>query len=292
MTSFHDAGAGNFLDDVTLFRRFAEEKTLTARATVMVGIGALPAVLAAGLPPLSGDERVRLGSVKIMVHESRGTLHPPPDELAAMVWQAHRHGFQVAIHAVEEGAVCAALTAITHALHRLPRADHRHRIEHCAVCPPPFVDQLAETNVAVVTQPGFLHFYGEKYATEVDPDVHGWLYRTKSLLSRGIPVAGSSDCPVAPLAPFVSLRAAMTRQVRNGALLNPQERLSLPAALALFTTAGAWVGFEEQCKGKLRPGMLADVLVLDRDLLTVPPEEIHTTNVKMTILGGEVVWAA
>jgi predicted amidohydrolase YtcJ len=292
VTSFHDAGAGNSLDDVTLFRRFAEEKTLTARATVMVGIGALPAVLAAGLPPLSGDERVRLGSVKIMVHESRGTLHPPPDELAAMVWQAHRHGFQVAIHAVEEGAVCAALTAITHALHRLPRADHRHRIEHCTVCPPPFVDQLAETNVAVVTQPGFLHFYGEKYATEVDPDVHGWLYRTKSLLSRGIPVAGSSDCPVAPLAPFVSLRAAMTRQVRNGALLNPQERLSLPAALALFTTAGAWVGFEEQCKGRLRPGMLADVLVLDRDLFTVPPEEIHTTNVKMTILGGEVVWAA
>jgi len=292
ITSFHDASAGNSLDDVVLFRRFAAERALRARATIMIGSSALPTLLASGLLPLSGNEQVRLGSVKIIVHESRGTLHPPPDELAAMVWQAHRHGFQVAIHAVEEGAICAALTAIAGALQRLPRTDHRHRIEHCALCPPPLIDQLAETHVAVVTQPGFLHFYGEKYAAEVDPELHSWLYRTKSLLSHGIPVAGSSDCPIAPLAPFVSLQAAMTRQGGNRSPLNPQERLSFPAALALFTTAGAWVGFEEHRKGRLRPGMLADVLVLDRDLSAVPPEEIHTTKVKMTILGGEIVWAA
>ncbi|MCS6926376.1 MAG: amidohydrolase [Candidatus Binatia bacterium] len=291
VTSFHDASAGNSVDDLALFRRFAEGPP-RPRATMMLGIHALPSAIAAGFTPRCGDERVRLGSVKIIVHESHGILHPPPEELTALVWQVHQHGFQVAIHAVEEGAICAALTAIAAALQRLPRVDHRHRIEHCALCPPPFVDQLAETGVAVVTQPGFLYFYGEKYAAEIDPDRQRWLYRSQSLLRRGIPVAASSDCPIAPMAPLISLQAAITRQTQNGLSLNPQEGLSLSAALPLFTTAAAWVGFEEHCKGRLRPGLLADLLVLDRDLLAVPPAEIHTTSVKMTILGGTIAWSA
>jgi hypothetical protein len=292
VTSFHDASAGNSLEDFALFQRFRASGILKSRATVMVGIDALPQVVESGRAPFSGDEQVRLGSVKVMVHESRGELYPPPDDLTEMVWQAHRCGFQVALHAVEEGAVCAALTAIERALALRPRAGHRHRIEHCALCPPPFIDKLAETGTAVVTQPGFLHFYGEKYAAEVDPDLHQWLYRSKSLLARKVPVAGSSDCPIAPLAPLVGVQAAMTRRTRTGTPVNLQERLALPEALALFTTAGAWVGFEEAKKGRIRPGMLADLLVLDRDLMSVPAEEIGNLKVQTTIVGGEIVWSA
>jgi predicted amidohydrolase YtcJ len=83
----------------------------------------------------------------------------------------------------------------------------------------------------------------------------------------------------------------MTRRSQTGTLLNPQEQLSLLDALALYTTAGAWIGFEEQRKGRIRPGMLADLVVLDRDLTTVPVEEIHTINVTVTIVGGEIVWS-
>lgn len=292
VTSFHDASAGNSLADVALFRRFSADGILWSRATVMVGSAALPQVLDAGLIPFSGDERVRLGSVKIMVHESRGTLYPEPDVLAEMVWQAHRRGFQVALHAVEEGAVCAALDAVAQAQTRWPRTDHRHRIEHCALCPPPFIEKLVETGTVVVTQPGFLHFYGEKYAAEVDPEVHAWLYRTKSLLDQGVPVVGSSDCPIAPLSPLIGVQAALTRRSRTGIPLNLRERLTLLEALTLFTRAGAWVGFEERRKGRIMPGMLADLVVLDGDLTTVPVEEINTLGVAATIVGGEVVWAA
>jgi predicted amidohydrolase YtcJ len=292
VTSFHDASAGNTLADFTLFRRLSSDGTLSSRATVMIGIAALPQMVEAGLLPFSGDEWVRLGSVKIMLHESRGELYPHPDVLAEMVWEAHRHGFQVALHAVEEGPVCAALVAIEQAQTRFPRWDHRHRLEHCALCPSPFIDKLAETGSVVVTQPGFLHFYGEKYVTEVDSDLHSWLYRAKSLLERGVPVAGSSDCPISPLAPLIGIQAAITRRSRFGSAVNLQDRLSLLEALSLFTSAGAWVGFEETQKGKIMPGMPADLVVLEEDLLAVPVEEIGSLKVVMTIVGGEVVWSS
>jgi predicted amidohydrolase YtcJ len=227
-----------------------------------------------------------------MVHESRGTFHPPLEELTDLVWQAHSNGFQVAIHAVEEGPVCLALAAIEHALARQPRRDHRHRIEHCSLCPPPFIDTLAATGCTVVTQPGFLYFYGEKYAADVTPDLHNWLYRTRSLLERNIPVAGSSDCPIAPLAPLRGVQTAVTRRARTGLVLNPAEGLALTDAFALFTKAGAWVGFEETKKGRILPGMLADLIVLNEDIVTVPVEEVGALQVATTIIGGIVVWSS
>jgi predicted amidohydrolase YtcJ len=290
VTSFHDASAGNSLAELALFRRLHAEGMLTPRATVMIGIAALPELLGAGLTPFVGDGQVRLGSVKILVHESHGALHPEPDELAEMVWQAHRHGFQVAIHAVEEGPICIALEAIARAQQRLPRADHRHRIEHGALCPPAFIEVLRDTGSVVVTQPGFLHWYGEKYLAEVDPEVRAWLYRAKSLLESGVPVAGSSDCPIASVAPLVGVSAAMTRRSQRGAVLNVEERCSLTEALSLFTAAGAWVGFEEADKGRIAPGMFADLVLVDGDLTQIAPEEIAGINVHTTIVGGEIVW--
>ncbi|HXG20646.1 MAG TPA: amidohydrolase [Methylomirabilota bacterium] len=292
VTSFHDASAGNTLEDLTLFRRLHDEGLLTPRATVMLSIDMLPSLLASRVAPFAGDDYIRCGSLKIMLHESRSVVSPPYEEVVEKVVRAHREGFQVAFHAVEEGPISIALAALAEAQARMFRADHRHRIEHCALCPPPFIDLLADTGGAVVTQPGFLRFYGEKYATAVEPDVHSWLYRTKSLLARGVCVAGSSDCPVAPLAPLIGVSAAMTRRARGGSVINTEERLTLHEALLLFTAAGAWVGFEESRKGRIAPGMLADLTVLDGDITQTPPEEIIGLSVESTIIGGRVVWPA
>ncbi len=290
--SFHDASAGNALDALTRFAALRANGSIRSHATVMVGVEAFSQVREAGLPAFAQSGLVRLGSIKIMLHESRGELYPPPDELAEMVWQAHRHGFQVAIHAVEEAPVCAALAAIQQALKRLPRRDHRHRIEHCALCPPPFLDILAETGCAVVVQPGFLYFYGEKYAAAVDPDVYAWLYRAKSFRDRHIPVVGSSDCPIAPQAPLVAIQAAITRQSHTGRVLNPAERLSCLEALRLFTQAGAWVGFEEEQTGSLSPGRRADIVILDSDLTQRPAEALNRARVQTTIIDGQIVYSA
>lgn len=290
--AFHDASAGNTLDDLERFSQLRADGTLLPHTTVMVGIDAFSQVLDAKCQPFSQHGQIRLGSIKIMLHESGGNLYPHPEDLAEMVWQVHQHGFQVAIHAVEEAPVCTALEAIQQAQRRLPRSDQRHRIEHCSLCPPPLLDTLAETGCVVVMQPGFLHFYGDKYAAEIDPELHEWLYRIKSFQDRGIPVVGSSDCPIAPQAPLAAMQAAMTRLSQTGIFLNPSERLSLSESIALFTSAGAWIGFEENQAGGIIPGMRADLVVLDSNLTTLPPESISSATVQTTIIDGQVVYSA
>ncbi len=290
--SFHDASAGNTLESLGHFAALRADGVIRPHATVMVGVEAFSQVREAGLPAFDRSGQVRLGSIKIMLHESGGELYPPLDDLAEMVWQVHRNGFQVAIHAVEEAPVCAALEAIQRSLERLPRHDHRHRIEHCTLCPPPFLDTLAETGCAVVMQPGFLHFYGDKYAAEVDAEAHDWLYRAKSFRDRNIPVVGSSDCPIAPQAPLIAIQAAVTRRSHTGMVLNPAERLSCLEAIGLFTQAGAWVGFEENQTSRIIPGMRADVVILNSDLTGLPAEAISRINVQTTIIDGQIVYSA
>ena len=290
--SFHDASAGNTLEAIERFSTLRADGLIRPHATVMVGVEAFSQVREAGLTAFDRSGQVRLGSIKIMLHESGGELYPPLDALTEMVWQVHRHGFQVAIHAVEEAPVCAALEAIQQAQGRLPRHDHRHRIEHCTLCPPPFLNTLAEIGCAVVMQPGFLHFYGDKYAAEVDPEVHAWLYRAKSFRDYNIPVVGSSDCPIAPQAPLGAIQAAVTRRSHTGMVLNPAEGLSCLEAIGLFTQAAAWVGFEEDQTGCIAPGMRADVVILDSDLTRLPAEALSRASVQTTIIDGRIVYSA
>jgi predicted amidohydrolase YtcJ len=290
--AFHDASAGNTPADVDLFRRLRAETVLRSRPTVMVGIDAFSEVVDAGLTPFCEAGGVRLGHVKIMVHETAEGVHPSPTTLAEDVWRVHRSGFHVAIHAVEEAAVCAAVDALEKAQRRLPRPDARHRIEHCALCPPPFVDWLAATRCGVVLQPGFLHAFGDKYAAEINSDVHGWLYRLRSLKRAGIAIAGSSDCPVGPLSPLVGIGAAMTRRSSSGVALNLDEALTLREALGLYTHAAAWMGFEDNRSGRLLPGRRADLVVVNADLTGLPASEVGSCVVGVCVIDGQIVWEA
>ena len=234
----------------------------------------------------------RHGSIKILLHESGGNLVPSPEDLAEMVWQIHKVGFQAAIHAVEEAPVCVALAAIQNAQNRTYRADHRHRIEHATLCPPSLLQSFVESGTAVVVQPAFLYAYGEKYLTEVEPDVHGWLYRTLSFQKKGVAVIGSSDYPVGPSNPFLGIQAAATRKCGNGSTLNDAERMSLTESIKLFTCAGAWVGFDEQSLGKIIPGYRADIIIADGDIFDRPVESLGATPILTTIIDGQIVYSA
>ena len=134
----------------------------------MVGQSHLPAFLDEGLKPGSGDVDLRLGAVKLMLSLTTGTLQPGHDELRETVLRTHEMGFQLAIHAVEEEAVEAAADALLSAQAALPRADARHRIEHCSECPPTVLEKLKASGAVVVTQPAFIYHNGEKYLALVD----------------------------------------------------------------------------------------------------------------------------
>jgi hypothetical protein len=207
-----------------------------------------------------------------------------------MVMDIQNAGFRAAIHAIRYETVEAVANAIEYALGQLPQVDHRHRIEHCSECPPQLLERIRKLGIMIVTQPPFLYFSGERYLATVPSDRQSWLYRIKSLMEAGIPVAGSSDSPIVDDNPLVGIYAAVNRLAQSGQAVLPEERVSVKKALEMYTCNAAHSSFEEKEKGTINEGKLADLVLLSDDPTSVPPEQLKDITVDMTIIGGEVVW--
>ena len=287
ITSLQDATVHNGLREWQTFRRLRTKGDLAPRLSLMMGVDA---ITASGLPPHYGDDGMRLGAAKIVLDETTGRLHPSPEELEEQVLRAHKAGFQVAIHAIEEGAIEAAARALERALAQSPKRDHRHRIEHCSVCPPPLLEKLRDANVIVVTQPAFIFYSGERYLATVATEQLPWLYRIGSFLNEGLITAAGSDSPVAPNNPLVGIHAAVTRKAESGDELVIEERVSPLEALKMYTQAAAYACFEDDAKGSITVGKLADLALLSADPTAVLPEEIKDINVEMTVIDGRIAW--
>jgi len=290
ITSLQDATVVNDFNRWQKFRRFIDSGKLKSRLYMMSGIDTVSQFREAGLVSGSGDNHLRLGGVKVVLGEATGQLYPPQPELNQQVLDTHRAGFQLAIHAIKQSTVEAAITALEYAHSQLPQAGRRHRIEHCSECPPRLLERLKKLQAVVVTQPPFLHYSGERYLVTVPADRLQWLYRIKSLLNSGLIVAGSSDSPIVPDNPLVGIYAAVTRRAESGQQLLPHECISASQALAMYTINAAYASFEEGIKGSITPGKLADIVVLSNDPIKSPPEQIKDIKVEMTIIGGNVVW--
>ncbi|MDY6910926.1 MAG: amidohydrolase [Chloroflexota bacterium] len=287
ITSFHDASVNNGLPEWDRLTRFKNSGRLRPRVKVMFGFDELEQI--PGIRHLD-DENLRSGMVKIVIDETRGSLNPSQADLNRMVLAVHKAGYQVALHAIEENTVEAAISAIEYALREIPRNDHRHRIEHCSECPPHLLNRLRETQAVVVTQPAFLFYNGERYLSQVDSAKLPWLYRIGSFQKEGITVAASSDAPIIPPNPLAGIYAAVTRKAQSGNLLSPAEAVTPEQSLRIYTMGGAFASFEENDKGSVSVGKLADLVVLSADPTSVPAEEIRNIAVEKTIIGGDLVW--
>jgi predicted amidohydrolase YtcJ len=292
LTSLQDASASNDYRRWQLVGELQASGRLRSRVSLMPGSQFLSQFREAGLTPASGDGHRRLGAVKVMVTQAAGSLHPPQEELNRLALDCQRSGYQLACHAVEEAAVAAVASALEYVNDRLPAAGRRHRIEHCAECPPYLLERLRRLGAVIVTQPPFIYYSGDRYLATVAASQQPWLYRIRSLLDGGLTVAGSSDSPVVPDNPLVGVCAAVTRRAESGQRLLPEEGVPVASALAMYTTSAAYASFEDSIKGDIAPGKLADIVVLSDDPTKVPPEQIKDIKVEMTILGGEVVWEA
>jgi len=290
ITSLQEASASNDYARWQTLQRFKQSGKLASRVSVMFGFDALPQFQQAGLALGSGDSQLRLGGVKILLNETRGQLQPPPDELNRQALSAHRAGFQLAIHCIEPGTVEAAIAALEHIGRQSSLAGRRQRLEHCSECPPELLERLIKLEALVVTQPPFLYYSGERYLAILPAERQRWLYRIKSFLDSGLVVAGSSDSPVASDNPLIGIYAAVTRRAESGQELLPQEAISPQQALAMYTTSAAYTSFEENIKGSIAPGRLADMVILSADPLVSPPEQLKDIRVEMTIIDGRVAW--
>lgn len=273
----------------TVSKLKASDKLLS-RISMMAGTDFWPQFQELGLVSGSGDTQLSLGAVKVVITQTAGRLHPSLEELYNLALKCHRNGFQLAFHAEEEDVIDAVIKTLEYVNGILPVTGRRHRIEHCAECTSSLLKRLPGLGVVIVNQPPFIYYSGERYLATVAPDILPWMYRIRAPMESGLIVAGSSDTPVVPLNPLAGIYAAVTRKTASGHLLLPEEAVSPLQAIEMYTVNAAYASFEEDIKGSIAPGKLADVVILSGDPTQVSPEEILDIKAEMTIIGGEVVW--
>jgi predicted amidohydrolase YtcJ len=289
----------NSSKEVLIIQKLRENHRLPLRVYILFPAELLEQLVGLGLRTGFGDDCVKIGSLKVLVDGSLGArtaaLREPysdepstkgmilytQDELNALVLEAHEAGLQLAIHAIGDKTVNMALSAIEGALAKAPKKDHRHRIEHASVLTRELISAMKRDEVIASVQPHFT--VSDFWAVDrVGPRRARWVYPFRSLLTEGMKVTGGSDSPVEPISPLLGIWAAVTRRS------SPEERLTVDEALRLYTINAAFASFEEDIKGSIESGKLADLIILSQDPHEVSPEKIKDIEVEMTIVGGQI----
>jgi predicted amidohydrolase YtcJ len=215
-----------------------------------------------------------------------GKLLCTPEGMKATAKKIVEKGFQLVIHAMGDKAVDAALTAIEQVSKETPRKGACNRIEQAAVLNQELISRMKKLGVIVSVQPLVItsEFSVWSTAEHLGAERARWLYPLKTLIEKGIRVIGGSDCPMEPLSPLMGIQAAVTRTAF------PKEQITVDEALRMYTVDAAYSSKEENVKGSIETGKLADLTVLSEDPRDVSPNKIENIIVEMTIVGGKVVY--
>jgi predicted amidohydrolase YtcJ len=221
-----------------------------------------------------------------------GDANFTPEQFSTLACAADRHGLQIFVHAIGDLAVRRTLDGFSAARRANGLRDSRHRVEHIELLDPDDAWRFAEIGALASMQPYHAPIppnYGAVWMARVGPERWARSFAWRTLVHAGARMAFGSDWPVVTYDPFVGLAAAVNRTDWGG---GGTQALTLAEALAAYTSGGAYAEFEEQRKGMLRAGMLADLALLDRDIQATPPAEIAQARVLLTICDGRVVFEA
>ena len=254
---------------------------LTARSFKLFADGALGSRGAAFFQPYNDDP----GNYGLITFE--------PEKVYMLIVRALKAGFQVNTHCIGIKGNSLFLDLYQKALKEVPTKDHRFRIEHAQVVKPSDFRRYARLGVIASMQP--THCTSDMYWAEdrVGPERVKGAYAWKSFLNSGVKIAGGSDAPVESENPFFGIYAAATRQDQKGWPKGgwyPEQKLTREEALRIFTIDAAYAAFEEDIKGSLKEGKLADMVIIREDIMTVPADKIYKIKPVMTILGGKIVY--
>lgn len=316
LTSIHDPGVDG--DMIRIYKELLQADALGIRLNAMFlisGDGASLDDFIRNKPEIGlGNNRLTLRCIKFLIDgalgargaalltpyndkkEEKGLIAVPQDEVDAIVKKCLSAGYQVAMHAIGDYANRIALNAVERAMKEVPTHDPRIRIEHAQILAPEDIPRFSRLGVIASMQP--IHCPMDMAFAEfrVGQARMKGAYAWMSLIESGAIIAGGSDVPDFPIEysnPFWGIYAAITRQDLEG---NPQggwypeQKVSRLAALKMFTIHAAYAAFEENLKGSLAPGKLADLVIISNDILAVPERELLDTEVLATILGGKVVY--
>ena len=307
LTSVHQTGTSQA--DFTAYQDANAAGDLTFRMYAMARGGSWPALMDAGIRTGFGDEMLRVGSVKFAADGSAsertmamstpyagrpddyGILTMTQEEIHDVVERAHRAGWQVAIHANGDVTIDMVLNAYERVQELWPRADARHRIEHCSLVNPDLLARIKAAGVIPAPFYTYAHYHGEKW-TEYGEEKMEWMFAHRSFLDHGIVVAPASDHSPGPYEPLMALQSMVTRKDYSGRVWGPSQRITLDQALKVCTMHGAYASFEEAEKGSITAGKLADFVVLAQDPHDVDPDQIKHIQVVRTVVGGRTVHEA
>jgi predicted amidohydrolase YtcJ len=310
ITSLQDAGSG--FATIDMLKRMVDEGRLGVRLWVM--IRASNEQLAERLAPYKtlgyGDNMLTVRAIKVTIDGALGShgawlLEPyadmptstglntsPVPALEVTARLAAEHGYQLCVHAIGDRANREALNVFEAEYNAHPdQSDFRWRIEHSQHLHPDDIPRFGQLGViasmegihATSDAPWVVPRLGEQRARE-------GAYVWQSLMRSGAVVTNGTDAPVEDVDPIESYYATVSRKTADGTVFVPEQRMSRMEALESYTINGAYAAFEEDIKGSLTPGKLADIAVLSKDILTIPEDDIPTAEVVYTIVGGRVVY--
>lgn len=312
ITSVHDSGGyGNI--QMRAIQEAVNQKKIQIRLYAMIfsfvdNLSFVEEYIHMGLHTGFGDHRFKIGPAKLMIDGSSsgptaatieaytsnpkdsGILSMTEEQVDSIIMRAHEAGWQVTSHAVGDKAVTIIVNAIEKALKAVPRENHRHRIEHCAMINDELLARIERLGIIPITNPIFLYEFGDGYLVNYGKTRAYKMFTSKSFFDKGIMVAGSSDCPITFSNPILNMHLAINRETQTGQIINPDERVSIKQALRMFTYNGAYASFDEDTKGSIEVGKLADLVILSGSLLDTPLERITDLTVDMTVIDGKIVY--
>lgn len=309
-----DLEGGTLETIVQAYQELEQEGKLTLRIFQEVQAARVPVfqnLIKRGLLEVPKTDSFQIGNIKLLVDGSLGARTAylreeycddpgnqgvsvyTQEDLDEVILAVHQKGMQVACHAIGDGAVEQCVNAIEKAF-QTDGCDHRHRIVHCQFGDYALYKRMANNKIAADIQPAFTASDAPLTASRMgarEKDSYNW----KTLLDLGVKLGGGSDSPVETLNPIWGMYCAVNRTDTDGNPKGgwyPEQKLTIPEALALYTTGGAYLSFEEQKKGMIKAGYLADLAVLSEDLYQTAPEALHTVKTEMTVFGGKIIYEA
>jgi predicted amidohydrolase YtcJ len=315
VTTVHDIV--RYAEPVRAYQELYKEGRMHARVSILPRVIESmiesKSLIELGLITGFGNDWLRIGGVKMSIdggitgrnacfHEpyendehNHGIIRIQQDELNHTVQVCHDAGLRCCVHAIGDKAFDMALDAYENAIEHSPRKDHRHRIEHMGnwLATPKLMQRMVRSGIVAIPNIAFAYYIGDAILDCVGEKRLTKAFPFRTLLKNGIIIAGGSDSPgYWPVDPLRDIATAASRKMRWGDVWVPEERISVSEAFAMHTTTASWVGFEENDKGTLEVGKLADIAVLAEDPFEIQPERIKDLKVEMTLVGGEVKYQA
>jgi predicted amidohydrolase YtcJ len=305
VTSVHDAMGSP--DDLLAYQDAQESGDLCIRVYQLIAYPYIDRMIAAGIRTGLGNEWIRIGAMKLMSDGSisertahlskpyvgrpndRGIQVMPEEDLYSWARKAHAAGWQIGTHANGDEGIDIALRVYERLQREIPRQDPRFRLEHCTLINDGIIRRIKALGAIPTPFSTYVYYHGEKMR-EYGAERLNSMFALRSFLDAGIRPTQASDYPPGPFEPMMALQSEVTRTDSKGTVWGAKQKVTIDEALRIGTMHGAYASFEEDSKGSITPGKLADLVVLGRDPKKENPSTLVTIPIERTMVGGAWVY--